>query len=171
MGPVNAGPNCSRKWKRHASLPRTMHERCSTRQPLEAESSAMSKMIALRGIRLESRCVHHLAPIIGQARTAYVPSGRVVGISKLGRVVEAYAKRLQIQERMTAQIANTINSVSKPQGVGVIIKAKHHCTTIRGVHKPDTDLVKPHAGLLPRQSADAARIPRPGSLMTERRSS
>lgn len=82
-----------------------------------------------------------MAPIIGRAWVAYIPSGRVVGISKLARVVEAYAKRLQIQERMTAQIANTINDVLKPQGVGVIIKASHHCMTTRGVHKPDSDLV------------------------------
>jgi GTP cyclohydrolase IA len=72
---------------------------------------------------------------------AYVPSGGVVGISKLARVVDAYAKRLQIQEKMTAQIANTIDEVLKPQGVGVILKAAHHCMTTRGVHKPDTDLV------------------------------
>ena len=72
---------------------------------------------------------------------AYVPSGRVVGISKLARVVDAYAKRLQIQEKMTAQIANTVDEVLKPQGVGVILKATHHCMTTRGVHKPDTDLV------------------------------
>jgi GTP cyclohydrolase I len=72
---------------------------------------------------------------------AYVPSGRVVGISKLARVVDAYAKRLQIQEKMTAQIANTIDEVLKPQGVGVILRASHHCMTTRGVHKPDTDLV------------------------------
>jgi GTP cyclohydrolase I len=72
---------------------------------------------------------------------AYVPNGRVVGISKLARVVKAYAKRLQIQEKMTAQIANTIDEVLKPQGVGVVLKATHHCMTTRGVHKPDTDLV------------------------------
>ena len=99
------------------------------------------EMIVLRGIRFESHCEHHLAPIIGRVWVAYVPSGRVVGISKLARVVEAYAKRLQIQERMTAQIANTINDVLNPQGVGVIIRATHDCMTTRGVHKPDTDLV------------------------------
>jgi GTP cyclohydrolase I len=82
-----------------------------------------------------------LAPIIGRAWVAYVPNGRVVGISKVARVVEAYAKRLQIQEKLTAQIANTINDVLKPQGVGVVVKATHHCMTTRGVHKPDTDLV------------------------------
>jgi GTP cyclohydrolase I len=105
------------------------------------EIEGYDEMIVLRSIRFESHCEHHMAPIIGQAWVAYVPSGRVVGISKLARVVEIYAKRLQIQEKMTAQIANTINDVLKPQGVGVIIKAKHHCMTTRGVHKPDTDLV------------------------------
>jgi len=105
------------------------------------EIEGYDEMIVLRGIRFESHCEHHMAPIIGQAWVAYVPSGRVVGISKLARVVEVYAKRLQIQEKMTAQIANTINDVLKPQGVGVIIKASHHCMTTRGVHKPDSDLV------------------------------
>jgi GTP cyclohydrolase I len=98
-------------------------------------------MIVLRGIRFESHCEHHMAPIIGQAWVGYVPSGRVVGISKLARVVEVYAKRLQIQEKMTAQIANTINDALNPQGVGVIIKASHHCMTTRGVHKRDSDLI------------------------------
>jgi GTP cyclohydrolase IA len=105
------------------------------------EIEGYDEMIALRGIRFESHCEHHMAPIVGQAWVAYVPSGRVVGISKLARVVEVYAKRLQIQEKLTAQIANTINDVLKPQGVGVIIKATHHCMTTRGVHKPDADLV------------------------------
>ncbi|HEY5281105.1 MAG TPA: GTP cyclohydrolase I FolE [Pseudolabrys sp.] len=105
------------------------------------EIEGYDEMIALRGIRFESHCEHHMAPIIGQAWVAYVPSGRVVGISKLARVVEVYAKRLQIQEKLTAQIANTINEVLKPQGVGVIIKATHHCMTTRGVHKPESDLV------------------------------
>ena len=101
------------------------------------ETEGYDEMIALRGIRFESHCEHHMAPIIGQAWVAYVPSGRVVGISKLARVVEVYAKRLQIQEKMTAQIANTINDVLRPQGVGVIIKASHHCMSTRGVHKPE----------------------------------
>ncbi len=105
------------------------------------EIEGYDEMIALRGIRFESHCEHHMASIIGQAWVAYVPNGRVVGISKLARVVEVYAKRLQIQEKMTAQIANTINDVLKPQGVGVIIRASHHCMTTRGVHKPDSDLV------------------------------
>jgi len=97
--------------------------------------------VMLRGIPFESHCEHHLAPIIGKAWVAYVPNGRVVGISKLARVVEGYARRLQIQERMTAQIANTINDVLQPRGVGVIIRATHHCMTTRGVHKAGTDLV------------------------------
>ena len=98
-------------------------------------------MIVLRGIRFESLCEHHMAPILGRAWVAYMPNGRVVGISKLARVVEAFAKRLQIQEKLTAQIANIINDVLKPRGVGVFIRASHHCMTTRGVRKPDTDLV------------------------------
>jgi len=105
------------------------------------EIEGYDEMIVLRGIRFESHCEHHLAPITGKAWVAYIPNGRVVGISKLARVVDAYAKRLQIQEKMTAQIANTIDEVLKPKGVGVILKATHSCMTTRGVHKPDTDLV------------------------------
>lgn len=105
------------------------------------EVEGYDEMIVLRGIRFESHCEHHLAPIIGQAWVAYIPKDRVVGISKLARVVEVYAKRLQIQEKMTAQIANTINDVLKPHGVGVIIKATHQCMTTRGVHKPDAELI------------------------------
>jgi GTP cyclohydrolase IA len=105
------------------------------------EVEGYNEMISLRGVRFESHCEHHMAPIIGKAWVAYVPNGRVVGISKLARVVEVYAKRLQTQEKITAQIANIINDVLKPQGVGVIIKASHHCMTTRGVHQVDTDLV------------------------------
>ena len=105
------------------------------------EIEGYDEMIALRAIRFESHCEHHFAPIVGRAWVAYIPNGRVVGISKLARVVEAYAKRLQIQEKMTAQIANTIDDVLKPKGVGVIVKATHHCMTARGVHKPESDLV------------------------------
>ena len=105
------------------------------------EIEGYDEMIVLRGIRFESHCEHHMAPVIGQAWVAYIPNGRVVGISKLARVVDVYARRLQIQEKMTAQIANTVNDVLEPQGVGVIIKAAHHCMTTRGVHKPDSDLV------------------------------
>lgn len=105
------------------------------------EIEGYDEMVVLRGIRFESYCEHHMAPIIGKAWVAYIPNGRVVGISKLARVVDAYAKRLQIQEKMTSQIANMIEKVLKPQGVGVVIKAQHHCMTTRGVHKPDTDMV------------------------------
>jgi GTP cyclohydrolase I len=105
------------------------------------EIEGYDEIIVLRDIRFESHCEHHMAPIIGRAWVAYIPNGRVVGISKLARVVDVYAKRLQIQEKMTAQIANTINGVLQPQGVGVIIKATHHCMTTRGIHKPGTDLV------------------------------
>ena len=105
------------------------------------EVAGYDEIVLLRDVRFESHCEHHMAPIIGQAWVAYVPSGRVVGISKLARVVEVYAKRLQIQEKMTAQIANTINDIRKPQGVGVIVKASDHCMSTRGVHKADSDLV------------------------------
>ncbi len=105
------------------------------------ETEGYDEMIILRGIRFESHCEHHIAPIIGRAWVAYIPNGRVVGISKLARIVEVYAKRLQIQEKMTAQIANAINNVLQPQGVGVIIKAGHHCMTARGIMKPGADLV------------------------------
>lgn len=99
------------------------------------------EMVILRAIPFESHCEHHLAPIIGKAWVAYLPEQRVVGISKLARTVDAFAKRLQIQERMTSQIANVIEDVLKPKGVGVVIKAAHHCMSTRGVHKHDTDMV------------------------------
>ena len=105
------------------------------------ETDGYDEMVVLRGIPFESHCEHHVAPIIGRAWVAYVPDRRVVGISKLARVVEAYAKRLQIQERLTSQVANIIDQVLKPQGVAVVIKAKHHCMISRGVHKHGTDLV------------------------------
>jgi len=105
------------------------------------ETAGYDEMIVLRGIRFESHCEHHMAPIIGRAWVAYIPNGRVVGISKLARVVEVYAKRLQIQEKMTAQIANAIDAVLQPQGVAVVLKAEHFCMTARGIMKPGTDLV------------------------------
>ena len=105
------------------------------------EIEGYDEMIVLRGIRFESHCEHHMAPIVGRAWVAYTPKGRVVGISKLARVVDAFAKRLQIQEKMTAQIANTVDAVLRPDGVGVVIKAEHHCMTTRGVHKHGTDMV------------------------------
>jgi len=105
------------------------------------EVEGYDEMVLLRDIRFESHCEHHMAPIIGRAHVAYMPDNRVVGISKLARVVEAYAKRLQIQEKMTAQIANIINDVLKPKGVAVVIEATHHCMTTRGIHKPGTSMV------------------------------
>jgi GTP cyclohydrolase IA len=105
------------------------------------EIEGYDEMIVLRGIRFESHCEHHMAPIVGRAWVGYIPNGRVVGISKLARVVDAYSKRLQIQEKMTAQIANTIQKVLQPQGVAVVLKAEHHCMTTRGVHKHGTDMV------------------------------
>lgn len=105
------------------------------------ETEGYDEMVVLRGIRFESHCEHHLAPIVGRAWVGYIPNGRVVGISKLARVVDAFAKRLQIQEKMTSQIANIIDDVLQPQGVAVVIKAEHHCMTTRGVHKPGTDMV------------------------------
>jgi GTP cyclohydrolase I len=100
-----------------------------------AEVEGYDEIVLLRDIRMESTCEHHMAPIIGRAHVAYLPHRRVVGISKLARVVEAYAKRLQIQEKLTAQIANTINEVLQPRGVAVVIEAAHQCMTTRGVHK------------------------------------
>jgi GTP cyclohydrolase I len=105
------------------------------------EIDGYDEMIVLRSIPFQSHCEHHIAPIIGRAWVAYVPNRRVVGISKLARVVDAFAKRLQIQERLTAQIANTIEQVLKPKGVGVVIKATHHCMTTRGINKQGADLV------------------------------
>ena len=105
------------------------------------ETDGYDEMVVLRGIPFQSHCEHHVAPIIGRAWVAYVPNRRVVGISKLARVVEAYARRLQIQERLTAQIANVIDQVLKPQGVGVVIKAAHHCMSSRGVHTQGTYMV------------------------------
>lgn len=105
------------------------------------ETDGYDEMVVLRDIRLESHCEHHMVPIIGKAHIAYLPSGRVVGISKLARVIEIYAKRLQIQEKLTAQIANTIEDVLKPKGVAVVIEAAHQCMTTRGVHKPGVTMV------------------------------
>ena len=100
------------------------------------ETAAYDEMIVLRDIRLESHCEHHLVPILGKAHVGYLPAGRVVGISKLARVVEAFAKRMQIQETLTAQIADTIQDVLKPHGVAVVIEAAHQCMTTRGIRKP-----------------------------------
>jgi GTP cyclohydrolase I len=100
------------------------------------ETDGYDEVVLLRNIRFESHCEHHLAPIIGHAHVAYLPHRRVVGISKLARVVDVYARRLQIQEKMTAQIANSIDEILEPKGVAVVIEAVHQCMTTRGVHKP-----------------------------------
>ena len=105
------------------------------------ETEGYDEMVVLRDIRLESHCEHHMVPIIGRAHVAYLPAGRVVGISKLARVVEAYARRLQIQEKLTAQIANSIEEVLKPRGVAVVIEASHQCMTTRGVHQPGVSMI------------------------------
>src|SRR6185312_2802586 len=106
-----------------------------------SEIDGYDELIVLRDIRFESHCEHHLAPIIGRAHIGYLPNKRVVGISKLARVLEAYARRLQIQEKLTAQVAKTIQEVLQPRGVGVIIDAAHQCMTTRGVHKPGMSMV------------------------------
>ncbi|MDD9877565.1 MAG: GTP cyclohydrolase I FolE [Magnetovibrio sp.] len=105
------------------------------------EVDGYDEIVLLKDIRFESHCEHHMAPIIGRAHVAYLPHLRVVGISKLARLVEVYAKRLQIQEKMTAQIANTIDEILQPEGTAVIIEAAHQCMTTRGVHKPGVSMV------------------------------
>ena len=105
------------------------------------ETDGYDEMVVLRDIRVESYCEHHMVPIVGRAHVAYLPNRRVVGISKLARVVEAYCKRLQIQEKLTAQIANTIKDVLQPRGVAVVIEASHQCMTTRGVHQPGVSMV------------------------------
>lgn len=109
-----------------------------------AETDGYDEIVLLRDIRVESHCEHHMVPIIGRAHVAYLPHRRVVGISKLARLVEAYTKRLQIQEKMTAQIANTIQDVLQPRGVAVMIEAAHQCMTTRGVHKSGVTMVTSH---------------------------
>ena len=105
------------------------------------EVQGYDEMVLLRDIRLESYCEHHMVPIIGRAHVGYLPNTRVVGISKLARLVDAYSKRLQIQERLTAQIADTINQVLQPRGVAVVIEAGHQCMSTRGVHKSGVSMV------------------------------
>jgi GTP cyclohydrolase I len=105
------------------------------------EIEGYDEMVVLRDIRIESHCEHHMVPIIGRAHVGYLPHTRVVGISKLARVVDAYAHRFQIQEKLTAQIANTINDVLQPRGVAVVIEANHQCMSTRGVHKPGASMI------------------------------
>ena len=106
-----------------------------------SEVDGYDEMVVLKDIRFESYCEHHMVPIIGRAHVAYLPDHRVVGISKLARLVDAFAKRLQIQEKMTVQIADTLNEILQPKGVGVILEAAHQCITTRGVHKPGVQMV------------------------------
>jgi GTP cyclohydrolase I len=105
------------------------------------ETDGYDEMVVLRDIRFESHCEHHMAPIIGRAHIAYLPRNRVVGISKLARVLQVYSRRLQIQEKLTAQVANTIEQILQPKGVAVVIDAAHQCMTTRGVHKPGMSMV------------------------------
>jgi GTP cyclohydrolase I len=106
-----------------------------------AEVDGYDEMVVMSDIRFESHCEHHMVPIIGKAHVAYLPDRRVVGISKLARLVDIYARRLQIQEKMTVQIADTLNDVLEPKGVAVVIEAAHQCMTTRGVHKPGATLI------------------------------
>ena len=105
------------------------------------EVAGYDEMVVLRDITFESHCEHHMAPIIGRAHVGYLPRGKVVGISKIARVVEAYARRFQVQEKMTAQIAHCIQDVLDPLGVGVIVDASHQCMTTRGIHKTGVSMV------------------------------
>ncbi|HEY2344787.1 MAG TPA: GTP cyclohydrolase I FolE [Xanthomonadaceae bacterium] len=114
----------------HDYLARTFEEVCG-----------YDELIVLRDIEFESHCEHHMAPIIGKAHVGYLPDGKVVGISKLARVVETYARRFQVQEKMTSQIANCIDEVLKPRGVGVVIEGAHECMTTRGIHKRGVSMV------------------------------
>ncbi|MBX3726254.1 MAG: GTP cyclohydrolase I FolE [Xanthomonadales bacterium] len=105
------------------------------------EVEGYDELIMLRDIAFESHCEHHMAPIIGRAHVGYLPTDKVVGISKLARVVEAYARRFQVQEKLTAQVAHCIQDVLRPRGVGVVIEAQHECMTTRGVHKRGVSMV------------------------------
>lgn len=108
------------------------------------ETNGYDEVVVLRDIRFESHCEHHMAPIIGKVHVAYLPDKRVIGISKLARLVEVFSRRLQIQEKMTAQIALALNEALKPRGVAVIVEAAHQCMTTRGVHKPGVAMVTSH---------------------------
>jgi len=121
------------------------------------ETAGYDELVVLKDIRLESYCEHHMVPIIGLCHVAYLPNNRVVGISKLARVVEAYSKRFQIQEKLTAQIANAIDSVLEPGGVAVVIEAAHQCMTTRGVHKPGVNMITSHMLGVFRENAETRR--------------
>lgn len=134
------------------------------------EIDGYDEMVLLKDIEFSSHCEHHMAPIVGRAHVAYLPEHRVVGISKLARLVEAYAKRLQIQERMTVQIADAIRDVLMPRGVAVVIEATHHCMTTRGIHKPGTSMLTSRLTGVFREDPSTRReffalIGRPGATM------
>ena len=121
------------------------------------EADGYDEMVTLTDIRLESHCEHHMVPIVGKAHIAYLPNKRVVGISKLARVMEVFAKRLQIQEKLTVQIANTLMEVLQPHGVAVVIEAAHDCMTTRGVKKPEVMMVTSHMVGVFRENSDTRR--------------
>tara|TARA_B100000315_G_C14365522_1_gene490479 strand:+ start:169 stop:792 length:624 start_codon:yes stop_codon:yes gene_type:complete len=121
------------------------------------EVEGYDEMIVLKDIRLESHCEHHMVPFIGKAHVGYLPKNKVVGLSKLARVVELFSKRLQIQEKLTAQIANAIDEILQPKGVGVIIEASHLCIATRGIYKPDSRMVTSRMLGLFRDNSDTRR--------------
>ena len=121
------------------------------------EVEGYDEMIVLKDIRLESHCEHHMVPFIGKAHVGYLPNNKIVGLSKLARVVEVFSKRLQIQEKLTAQIANAIDEILQPKGVGVIIEASHLCIATRGVYKPDSRMVTSRMLGLFRDNSDTRR--------------
>jgi GTP cyclohydrolase I len=121
------------------------------------EADGYDEMVTLTNIRLESHCEHHMVPIVGKAHIAYLPDKRVVGISKLARVMEVFAKRLQIQEKLTVQIANTLMEVLQPHGVAVVIEAAHDCMTTRGVRKHEVMMVTSHMVGVFRENSDTRR--------------
>ena len=121
------------------------------------EVEGYDEMVIVKNIRVESHCEHHMVPILGMGHIGYIPNKRVVGISKLARIIDVFGKRLQTQETMTAQVADTINKVLQPKGVGVIIDAAHQCMTTRGIHKTETSTVTSRICLL--YTSDAADDP------------
>ena len=129
----------ARSWKEYFSG--YGHDPATILERTFQEVAGYDEMIVLRDIRFESFCEHHIAPIIGRTHIAYLPDKKVVGISKLARIVEVFSRRLQIQEKLTAQISSTISQVLQPKGVAVVIEATHHCMTTRGIHKPGTVMV------------------------------
>ena len=127
-------------------------------------------MVVVKEIPFYSLCEHHLLPFFGTAAVAYIPDGRVVGLSKIPRIVETYARRLQVQERMTSQIADFLMEQLRPQGVGVVIEATHLCAVMRGVRKPGTVMTTSHVlGIFRAQRQDPRRVPRPPPAAVARR--